>query len=211
MQQRTPQAEVIRGLSTTSAKIRALAEAGYDRTEISKILDIRYQHVRNVLVSSRITGGLRRVAVAEREPVIVDSEPAPRKDISWQVLRDAGFQLVGEWRLQTKGGIKLDGKAPAEPGVYAFVLDDIVAYVGLTNNGLRTRFDQYRRGHERQRTSARINKLIGAALSSGKTVKVVIAIPEPSEWHDLPVNTAAGLEGGLIAMIRPAWNIQGAG
>src|SRR5437899_3073292 len=44
--------EVIKGLSTTSAKIRALAEARYDRSEISKLLRIRYQFVRNVLVKS---------------------------------------------------------------------------------------------------------------------------------------------------------------
>ncbi|MCG8358672.1 MAG: AbrB/MazE/SpoVT family DNA-binding domain-containing protein [Kiloniellales bacterium] len=38
------------GLETKSAKIRALDEAGYSRSEIAKYLDIRYQHVRNVLV-----------------------------------------------------------------------------------------------------------------------------------------------------------------
>jgi hypothetical protein len=35
------------GLTTTADKIRALAHADYGRTEISKILGIRYQHVRN--------------------------------------------------------------------------------------------------------------------------------------------------------------------
>jgi hypothetical protein len=44
-QQQQPE-EIIRGPSTTSAKIRALAQAGYDRTEISGQLGIRYQHVR---------------------------------------------------------------------------------------------------------------------------------------------------------------------
>jgi hypothetical protein len=42
-------------------------------------------------------------------------------------------------------------------------------------------------------------------------VKVLVATPEPQEWQELPVNTAAGLEVGLIQMIRPAWNIRGAG
>ena len=35
MMQRPPAEEVIHGLKTTSANIRALAQAGYDRTEIS--------------------------------------------------------------------------------------------------------------------------------------------------------------------------------
>jgi bifunctional DNA-binding transcriptional regulator/antitoxin component of YhaV-PrlF toxin-antitoxin module len=37
---------------TKSAKIRALSEAGYSRVEIAEFLEIRYQHVRNVLVQS---------------------------------------------------------------------------------------------------------------------------------------------------------------
>lgn len=38
-------------LPTKSAKIRALNELGRTRSEIAKDLGIRYQHVRNVLVT----------------------------------------------------------------------------------------------------------------------------------------------------------------
>lgn len=38
-------------LPTKSAKIRALAAAGLSRSEIAKGLGIRYQHVRNVLIT----------------------------------------------------------------------------------------------------------------------------------------------------------------
>jgi len=201
---------VTHGLATTSAKIRALAEAGYDRTEISKLLGIVYQHVRKVMLDAGITGGLRRQVAAEREPVLVDAEPAPREAASWEVLLRAGFQFLGEWTKDPESAIQLDAKAPAAPGVYAFVVDDAVAYVGLTNNGLRTRLDQYRRGHEGQKTNARVNKLIGTTLAAGRRVKVLIATPDPLEWNGLPVSTAGGLEAGLIQMIRPAWNIMGA-
>jgi hypothetical protein len=95
--------------------------------------------------------------------------------------------------------------------VYALVLDDVVAYIGLTLSGLQKRMDQYRRGHKRQRTSARVKTLIAASLETRRRVKVLAATPEPSEWNGLPVNTAAGLEAGLIQAIRPEWNIQGAG
>jgi hypothetical protein len=87
----------------------------------------------------------------------------------------------------------------------------VVVYVGLTLSGLKTRLDQCRRGHKGQRTSARINNRISQTLHKGKQVKVLVATPEPQEWQDLPVNTAAGLEAGLIQMIRPSWNIRGAG
>ena len=211
MNQRRLPEEIVQGLQTIADKIRALANAGYDRTEISNILGIRYQHVRNVMLRSGLTGGLRREVEAEREPVEVDAAPAPREDTSWKVLTDAGFQLLGEWTHDPESLLRLDAKAPAVPGVYAFVVDDVVVYVGLTLSGLKTRLDQYRRGHKGQRTSSRINERISQTLREGKKVRVLVATPEPSEWQELPVNTAAGLEAGLIEMIRPSWNIRGAG
>lgn len=205
----TPEA-LTDGLATTSAKIRALAAAGYDRTEISQHLGIRYQHVRKVLVDAGITGGLRRQVAAEREPVLVDAEPAPSEATSWEVLLGAGFQHLGQWTQDAAGAIRLDAKAPAEPGVHAFVLGDAVSYVGLTNNGLRTRLDQYRVGHKGQKTNARVKELIIKALADGLPVRVLVATPQPLAWNGLPVITAAGLEAGLIQIIRPAWNIMGA-
>lgn len=41
---------IAEGLPTKSSKIRALDAAGYKRADIARFLDIRYQHVRNVLV-----------------------------------------------------------------------------------------------------------------------------------------------------------------
>lgn len=210
MQDRLSVEDTVRGLETTSAKIRALAQAGYDRTEISKHLDIKYQHVRKVLLDAGITSGLRRHVEAEREPVVVEVTSDARETTSWELLLRAGFQFLGEWTQDPASAIKLDAKAPTEPGIYAFVVNDVVAYVGLTNNGLRVRLDQYRRGHEGQKTNARVNKLIGKTLSEGQRVKVLVATPAPLEWHSLPVNTAARLEAALIQMIRPAWNIMGA-
>jgi len=201
--------EIIRGLNTTSAKIKALAQAGYDRVEISKLLKKRYQHVRNVLVGFGITGGVRRQADATREPITVDTAPAAREDTSWDVLLNSGFQLLGEWTPEPESAIKLKAKAPLQPGIYSFVVNDLIVYVGLTNNGLRTRLDQYRVGNEGQKTNARVKKLISEALSDGQRVKVLGATPEPLEWHGLPVNTAAGLEAALIQMIRPSWNKLG--
>jgi hypothetical protein len=210
MEPRRPTSVIIDGLTTTADKIRALAASNYDRAEISKTLGIRYQHVRNVLLRSGFTGGLWGEVEIEREPVEVDAAPPLREDIASEVLTSAGFQLLGEWTVDPASAIKLDAKAPTAPGIYAFAVDDIIVYVGLTLSGLRTRLDQYRRGHERQKTSARINACITRTLRDGKRVQVLVATPEPMEWQDLPVNTAAGLEVGLIEMIRPAWNIRGA-
>jgi len=43
-------ARTVRGLNTTAAKIRALAAQGRSRADIARALNIRYQHVRNVLI-----------------------------------------------------------------------------------------------------------------------------------------------------------------
>lgn len=201
--------EIIGNLLTTSDKIRALARAGYDRSEISRLLSVRYQHVRNVLLASGIGGGLRRGAEPRRDAVKSATARAPRKDASSEALLNSGFQLAGEWVLGTEAVIRLNAAAPERNGVYAFVANKTVVYVGLSNSGFRTTFDQYRRGDERQRTRARINKRIAHALSEGQKVEVLIATPEPLEWRGLPVSTAAGLEAGLIRLIRPEWNMTG--
>jgi hypothetical protein len=201
---------VTQGLLSTSDKIRALARAGYLRTEISKILDIRYQHVRKVLVDAGVTDGLTRNVDFERPPVAVPLVADPPEPTPGDVLLAAGFRHIGEWRSAGDGEFELTAPTPAEPGVYAFIVDGWVRYVGLTQTGLRTRMGHYRRGHKRQRTSARVKALIAAAIAEGREVKVLVATPEPLAWNGLPVNTAAGLEVGLIRLIRPEWNMLGA-
>jgi hypothetical protein len=94
--------------------------------------------------------------------------------------------------------------------VCAFVVDCWVCYVGLTKTGLQSRLYGYTRAYEQQRTNARIKKLIASALAEGRSVRVVIATPDPLEWNGLSINTAAGLEAGLIRMIRQEWNMLGA-
>lgn len=57
---------LVAGLATTSDKIRTLFKAGYSRSEISKFLNIRYQHVRNVLVRDGFLG--TRIDAARPQP-----------------------------------------------------------------------------------------------------------------------------------------------
>jgi hypothetical protein len=207
---RVPFEDVTAGLTTKSDKIRALAKAGYARAEVAALLGIRYQHVRKVLLDAGITGGLKNVRLeVENEPVEVelsdDTEP-----VNAEFLLEAGFKLLGNWTQPAPGEILLSAKAPNDPGVYAFILEGVVVYVGLTQTGLRTRMDHYRRGHERQRTSRRVKGLIATALSGKKRVEVLIVVPPALDWNGLPINTAAGLEMGLIKLLKPAWNILGA-
>ncbi|MCW6037447.1 GIY-YIG nuclease family protein [Spirulina subsalsa FACHB-351] len=207
--ERQPADQVIRDCQTTSDKIRALIRAGYLRTEVARLLDVRYQRVRKVLVDAGITEGLRQSARFERSNVAIEAEPEAAQPVPAELLLQCGFVLLGEWLPLAEGEFELSTRAPNDAGVYAFVVEDRIRYIGLTQTGLRTRMGHYRRGHVRQRTSARVKGLIAKSLAEGKAVQVLIAIPEPLEWNGLPVSTAAGLESGLIRMIRPEWNMQG--
>ena len=200
----------VQGMAKTSDKIRALARAGYKRTEISQLLGVRYQHVRKVLIDAGIEGGLQNDIELERLPVPVEAEPKIREQVSEDVLLRAGFRLLGEWVRLEEDEFELNARPPTDAGVYAFSVDGQIRYVGLTHQGLRRRLYGYRRGYVGQRTNARVKGLIAAALSAGQTVKVLVATPEVAEWNGLPVITAAGLEAGLIRMIRPDWNMLGA-
>lgn len=128
--------KVVQGQATTSDKIRALARAGYLRTEISEILGIRYQHVRKVLVDAGVEGGLKRNVQLERLPVEIESDAEAPTPTSWDVLLEGGFHHLGEWLLSEDGEFELSAQAPVAPGVYAFVVDGWVRYVGLMQRGL---------------------------------------------------------------------------
>lgn len=68
-------------LATKSAKIRALDAAGYSRSEIAKFLNIRYQHVRNVLVQPPP----KALGRAASDRPGSDSSAAEREDMKVQV------------------------------------------------------------------------------------------------------------------------------
>lgn len=200
-----PASIVVEGLDTTSEKIRALLREGYLRADVARYLDIRYQHVRKVALDARIEGGLQRGIV-----VVPKAKPVPKvgEDTAVDVLVDADFNLLGTW-VATETGIALSVPAPKAPGVYAFVVDGTVMYVGLTKSGFNKRMYSYQRPGSTQRTSQRINEIIGGHVTAGTVVEIYIAVPPALEWNGLPIHTAAGLEAGLIDMIQPKWNVMG--
>jgi hypothetical protein len=134
---RTPAKEIIDRFATKSDQIRALAKAGYLRTEIAQLLDIRYQHVRKVLVDADIKEGFQYRVEIDRTPVIVETNDNP-KPVPTEFLTSAGFKVLGEWKKLSEAEFELNARAPKDPGVYAFALDNIIVYIGLTQTGLKT-------------------------------------------------------------------------
>lgn len=97
--------KIVAGLRTKADKIRALSEAGYPRADIARYLNVRYQHVRNVLVSSRVSrhdpaktqawaligpGGRVVIPAAFRQKIGVEDG-----DNVLMVLEDGEIRLVG--------------------------------------------------------------------------------------------------------------------
>lgn len=212
----------IAGLTSKADRIRALAYAGYLRTEIADLLGIRYQHVRHVLERSGVSLGKMRASERDEGPAAAPVAtvrpgrtpkltPVPVEAFPPARLLDAGFVRIGEWTAVNEEAFALDSAAPREPGVYVFVVDGVISYIGLTQRGLRGRMAHYVRGHSRQRTSARIKGRILAALAAGCRIEVLVATPEATTWNDLPVQIAPGLEAALIRLIQPEWNMQGLG
>lgn len=190
---------IVEGLTTKADKIRALDQAGFARAEIARFLNISYQHVRNTLVQ-RPTN-----FVASRET------PPERQLQPWSVskLLEAGFERIGLCTLTGEESFQYSDRAPLDAGVYAFAVDGLIKYVGLTRFGLRTRLGHYVYGHKAQKTSAHVKGLILGALRAGRQVEVLIARPPELSWNGLPVDGPAGLETALIKLIKPEWNRQG--
>lgn len=204
--ERVPPQTVVEGLATKSAKIRALARAGYSRREIANYLGVIYQHVRNVLVQAGIEAGDRNDLVRSAKSASVGlQEPWPM-----QRLLASGFELIGRCELVEPDAFRYSNQSPAEPGVYVFSVNGAVVYIGLTRGALRTRLGHYVYGHEKQSTSYRVKALIVEALANERSVEVCVARPPQLTWNGLPVDGPAGLETALIKLIRPPWNQQGA-
>jgi hypothetical protein len=202
---RRPANEVIHGAGSTSEKVRRLAKHGYTRTEIAAYLAIRYQHVRKVLLDAGITGGLMREGKKATVKAVSPKKIAVTKGTA---LLKAGFKHIAEWEITPEGGIDLNAKSLKGVGVYAMLQDDVVVYIGVSKS-LHQRMYGYKLGHEGQKTSNRIRRMIMDALGKGHRISVLMALPGEAEWNGLPVILASGLEAGLIEMIQPAWNKQG--
>ncbi len=83
--------DVVAGLATKADKIRALDRAGYSRSQIAAFLNIRYQHVRNVLVDDARTGG--RAAPSGMAEEAQPFEPAP---VPYEVRRARRIEVAAD-------------------------------------------------------------------------------------------------------------------
>jgi AbrB family looped-hinge helix DNA binding protein len=77
-------ARIVAGMSTKSDKIRALGAAGYSRSDIARFLEIRYQHVRNVLVAEEA----KQASPSAPEEAQPSEETSPK--VAWSRVGEGG-------------------------------------------------------------------------------------------------------------------------
>jgi bifunctional DNA-binding transcriptional regulator/antitoxin component of YhaV-PrlF toxin-antitoxin module len=96
--------KVVAGLKTKSAKIRALAKAGYARADIARFLGIRYQHVRNVVLAVQEQPARFEHAPEERLREWVKIAPDGRVVLPVEFRRRLGVENGGDVQCAWEGG-----------------------------------------------------------------------------------------------------------
>lgn len=97
-----------------------------------------------------------------------------------QSLLDRGFALVGEWRSEMGKVHRVDW-IRHKPGVYAFVVDDVICYVGKADC-LHRRLRNYSRrvfGKRQQRDLRACHEGIAVSVTAGRPVSVYALVIEP--------------------------------
>ena len=116
-----------------------------------------------------------------------------------------GFWEAGALRRPDRQTI-LTGEFPRQCGVYAWVLGRQIVYIGYAWN-LHARTNAHRRTTFRTLKYPRRHLIeLAKALKAGERIRIFITTPKQRMCNGLPVNTALGLEDGLIGLLKPAWN-----
>jgi hypothetical protein len=134
-------------------------------------------------------------------------------------IEKLGFREVGNWTLKDEEIFFVPKREQTQKKiVYAFVVDNVVEYVGVTADGaLEERMGGYQNPGKSQFTNIRINGKIKDLLNPKcKKSVIVYAVSNDEIRQNIKetadfINFAVGLEAGLIKEIKPEWNIKGKG
>jgi len=133
-------------------------------------------------------------------------------------LIDAGFRLSAKLHKNDAGDPVLSSGTPLESGIYLFVVENRIRYVGSAAKSLSRRMNSYARrqklaAHQKQALSTRpVHVELAKVLAGNHDVEIytcAIAAGERIVWNRLPVSVRLGLEAALIIDIDPPWNRVG--
>ncbi|MGZ3375952.1 MAG: hypothetical protein ACXU8S_05080 [Phenylobacterium sp.] len=184
-------------------RIIDLHHQGFEPASIASQLGIRPHVAEDVLRDAGLVGA----------PVSSIAPPPPPKNrkptLEAPALIAGGFHHTGVWSLDEAGQLAMSGKAPARPGLYAFVASGRCVYMGLTLRRLDLRLELYRPGRSKQPTNVRLREKLVEAVERTRSVEIYTVSPLDSVWSGWPVNTAAGLEAAMLRRFDLPWNRKG--
>jgi hypothetical protein len=128
------------------------------------------------------------------------------KDALAQIVA-AGFTRSAIWREAEQ--TQVFAEVPAEPGIYAFVVEGQVRYIGKTHTTLRGRMMNYQRRQRMQALSRPVHLAITEVHRGKGEIEVYTIVPDLSDhrlWNGLRVDFVVGLEAGMIQQFKPVWN-----
>ena len=184
-----------------SEQIRKLAVAGQPVSQIARELHIRYQFAYNVCRKAGLLNGPDDLAKSNAPSL------SGKTILTAEKLKLGEFEACGRFTL-TSNGLALP-IVPNRSGVYAFVVDGIVQYVGVAARSLAQRLYGYARPGPTQTTNRRVNALLLRLLGEGTEIEVLCACPPDLEWNGFVISGSVGLEAGLILRHHLPWNIRG--
>jgi hypothetical protein len=124
------------------------------------------------------------------------------------------FTRIGRWERNSSGEAFVNGKPPADVGLYAFVTGSQIQYVGIAGRGIQERMKDYTNNQNKQNRSRPVHRGIADALDRKEQIDVYAFVPPPDveqviTWNESPVHFLVGLEAALILQLNPAWNRRG--
>lgn len=127
------------------------------------------------------------------------------------MISELGFIKVGQWTASGDSLICELVESSNQPNlIYLFANETKLFYLGMTKSALSTRMYGYMRPGKSQRTNMRIKQKLLELLSSGDNVDIYILFPEDEfVYGGVKLDSFAGLEGPLIRLLKPTWNILG--
>ncbi|RWM05882.1 MAG: GIY-YIG nuclease family protein [Mesorhizobium sp.] len=100
---------------------------------------------------------------------------------------------------------------PTSEGIYAFVAQGDVKYIGAAKN-LHKRLSSYLRRQNKPTSTRPVHGLLQMELGNGPVEVFVRVFKERTTlYEDLPVDLVLGVEAGLISKLNPPWNRRGVG
>jgi hypothetical protein len=135
-------------------------------------------------------------------------------------LKEIGFIKAGEWFLLENGRIDFNVENQheiLEDILYAFESENLVKYIGITEQNLKGRLINYKSGHEENKSSGFTNKFVNACIKKllleKKNVNIYFLKGESEcKFHGLRISLSTGLEKSLIKLFdinSNLWNSRG--